>query len=174
MDKLQFFRRSADKPAGKGVGEYVNDSNNYTELNKIKDWRKIFCSLWSEESFEYEGYYYKSYEHAFQSEKFRCNGYNDIAFMFTIESNTKLGNSDGLDAYKARKIKKLLDDEMDKWHQLVNDIKDKLYLNKFTKIEKAKNALILTGEAEIWNDGPRIKRLRCTRLEKTRNIIKEL
>ena len=161
MDKLQFFRRSANKPAGKGVGEYVNNSNDYIELNKIKDWRKIFCSLWSEESFEYEGYHYKSYEHAFQSEKFRCNGYDDIAFQFTIESNTKLGNSDGLNAFRARKKITLSDSEMDKWHQLVNDIKDKLYLAKFSKIEKAKNALILTGCAEIWNDGPRIKRIKC-------------
>ena len=36
MDRLQFFRRSANKPAGKGVGEVINNSNDYTELNKIK------------------------------------------------------------------------------------------------------------------------------------------
>ena len=156
------------------MGEVINNSNDYTELNKIKDWRKIFCSLWSEESFEYDSYHYKSYEHAFQSEKFRCNGYNDIAFNFTIESDTKLGNGSGLDAYRARKIMFLSNEELDKWHHIVNAIKDKLYLAKFTGIEKAKNALILTGEAEIWNSGPRIKTLRCTRLEKTRNIIKEL
>ncbi len=174
MDRFQFFKRSANKPAGKGVGKYTNNNNDYSELNKIKDWRKIFCSLWSEESFEYNSYHYKSYEHAFQSEKFRCNGYDDIAFNFTIESNTILGNGNGLDAYRARKIMLLSNAELNKWHQLVNDVKDKLYLAKFTGIETAKNALILTGEAEIWNSGPRIKTLRCVRLEKTRNIIKEM
>ena len=82
-----------------------------------------------------------------------------------------MGNSDGLSAFRSRKKRMLSDDELDKWHQIVNNVKDKLYLAKFTQIEKAKNALILTGNAEIWNDGPRIKRLRCYRLEKTRNIV---
>ena len=47
-DILQFFSNSANKNAGKGSGENVNDYTKYTELNKIKDWRKMLTDNWVE------------------------------------------------------------------------------------------------------------------------------
>lgn len=146
MDKLQFYIKSANKPAGKGVGKHVEKFKDYNELNKIENWRRMFSSLWSGEYFEYNNHHYKSYEHAFQSEKIRCNRYNDIAFNFTIESNTELGNGIGLDAFKARKILQLSEQEINNWHANVNSTKDELYKAKFMN-GKAKDALILTGNA---------------------------
>jgi len=39
-DKLQFWHKSADKEPGKGTGEYVKNKTTYSNLKKIKDWRK--------------------------------------------------------------------------------------------------------------------------------------
>ena len=77
QDILQFYAFSANKEAGKGVGDLVKDPSKYHELNKIENWRKMFSSLW-EEDFVYEGYTYKSFEHCFQACKFNITGHEEI------------------------------------------------------------------------------------------------
>lgn len=66
MDKLVFFKNSADKLPGKGIHENVTDMKIYENLAKIKNWRRILCSLWDEENFIYDHLSFRSIDHALQ------------------------------------------------------------------------------------------------------------
>jgi hypothetical protein len=171
-DTIQFFARSADKPVGLGVGDIIIDPIKYNELDNILHWRKIFSSLWDIASFRFGDLTYRSFDHALQSEKFRCNGYEEIANNFSLESGHEIGQGSGIMAFKARKIKILTDSEIERWHLITKETKRQIYLSKFEQIPIAKKALLGTYDAEIWNDGPRIKRIRCFLLEETRDILK--
>ena len=173
MDTLQFFYRSRDCPAGSGAGETVENSKDYSKLNDVKNWRQTFSSLWDKESFKYIGKTFKSHEHALQSCKFRINGHFEIADSFTVESGSKLGKGTGLDARKARKTVMLTLKEMENWNNVIGKIKDEIYICKYTQCPTAKKALMLTGNAQLISGGPRLKRIRCTRLEKTRKFLQE-
>ena len=96
-DTLQFFAFSADKNAGKGTGDIVADENEYEELNKIRHWRRMFSSFWSEDPFIFEGKTYLSYEHAYQAAKYQINGYGNEANRFCLESGDKISRLVGKD-----------------------------------------------------------------------------
>ena len=171
MNKLQFYARSADMPAGSGVGDCVEDPSIYAKLNKIPNWRRMFSSLWDGENILYKGRTYKSFEHAFQAQKFIHAGYNKIAYSFCLESGTILSEGTGLDAFKARKKKLLSEEQMGSWHSIVSDIKMDLYRTKYGKGTIARKALLYTKTAELWNAGPRIRKVRCFSTELIRDEI---
>ena len=92
-DKLFYYSKSANKQAGKGVNEFVSNYNDYNELNKIKDWRKMLSNFYVAE-FTYNGKTYYTAEHAFQAKKIEIvdaakanliNGY-----PLRIDNNRKL------------------------------------------------------------------------------------
>ena len=58
-DKLFYYSKSANKQAGKGVNEFVSNYNDYNELNKIKDWRKMLSNFYVAE-FTYNGKTYST------------------------------------------------------------------------------------------------------------------
>ena len=167
MDALQFYAFSANKAAGKGIGDIVQDASKYTELNKIENWRRTFSSLW-EEAFLFEGYHYKSFEHCFQASKFNATGHSDIGFKFTMESNCQLN------AQKSKRIYKLSEPEIKLWDEKKSEIKEKIYRAKFFPGSVAHSALINTGDAMLINAGPRIKKIRCTRMEKLREELRKV
>ncbi len=169
-DKLQFFYRSADKFPGKGTGENINNPHKYNKLSKIKNWRKVFSSLWDEQSFQYNNFTYRSFEHAFQSEKFRITGYLETANRFTLESNDKIGKDSGLNARKCRKLIILVPNELELWEKNRQRIKTELYKAKYSS-GFPKEVLLATNDAELYSSVPRGKRIRCIRLENIRNEI---
>lgn len=165
MDILQFYAFSANKPAGKGVGDIVSDPSIYKELNKIENWRRMFSSLW-EEAFCFEGYNYQSFEHCLQACKFNITGHPDIAFKFTIESGCNLSPN------KNRKIIILTKDEINLWESHKPQIKEKIYLAKFHPKSMPYHALLNTRNAQLINSGPRIRKIRCIRLEQLREKLR--
>ena len=171
MDVLQFYAFSADKPAGKGVGDIVTNIEIYDQLNKIKDWRKMFSSYWPGSPFVFEGKTYLSFEHAYQASKFLINGYLDFGNKFSLGSNDNISKLIGKDVQKAGRMIKLNDKEIEKWNQNMRSIKEKIYRSKFTTTSLPGIALMLTGDAQLINSGPRIKRIRCVRLEELRNAL---
>lgn len=170
-DILQFYAFSADKPAGKGVGDCINNENDYAELNSIKDWRKMFSSFWSQAPFMFEGKTYLSFEHAYQASKFIINGYEEFANKFNLESNDKISLLVGKDVQKAGRIMKLNYSEIGVWDTFNGDIKKRIYRAKFTLNSLPGRALIATKNAQLINNGPRIKRIRCVRLEQLREEL---
>ena len=171
-DKLQFYARSADKPAGLGIGDVVDDPSIYEKLNEIPNWRRMFSSLWDGENITCGTRTYKSYEHAFQAQKFLSAGYKRTAYSFCLESDTVLANGTGLDAFKARKKKMLTEEQMEHWHSIVSDVKMEIYRDKYAKGTIARKALLRTRSAELWNAGPRIQKIRCYSTELIRNEIR--
>lgn len=164
MDTLQFYAFSANKHAGKGVGDMVKDPSIYFELNKIENWRRSFSSLWEEE-FYFEGFRYKSYEHCFQACKFNLTGHPDAGFKFTVESGCNLN------AQKSRRLIQLSQEEIALWEEKKSEIKEKIYRAKFFPGSIAHRALVNTKNAILINSGPRIKKIRCTRMEKLREKL---
>jgi len=173
MDTLQFYAFSANKKAGEGVGDIINDHSEYTKLNKITNWRRMFSSFWSEDPFVFEGNTYLSFEHAYQSSKYRINGYEEIAYKFTIESGDVISKQTGKDVQRAGRLVKLNKFEIALWDHEMRNIKNSIYNAKFTKTSRPGKALIATGNAILINAGPRIKRIRCTRLESLRARLLE-
>ena len=171
-DILQFYAFSANKKAGYGVGDNVVDLKVYEELNLIPNWRRMFSSFWAEDPFVFEGKTYLSFEHAYQSMKYRINGYIELANTFTLESNHSTSRLIGKEVQRAGRSRKLNEDEIEIWNVNMRDIKNKIYRAKFTKESNPGKALIATKNAQLINSGPRIKKIHCTRLEMLRNEIK--
>tara|TARA_Y100000389_G_scaffold204963_1_gene261315 strand:- start:6793 stop:7281 length:489 start_codon:yes stop_codon:yes gene_type:complete len=162
MDKFYFYSKSKNLPVGKGIHEEISDS--YDDLNKINNWRRILSNF-HESIFTYNGKKYKTIEHAFQAQKFP----SDISVLFEV--GNKIGDSDGNEARKNRKIKKLSKTELDIWNNKKDRIMYDISLQKYKSSDIAKNVLLNTKNAELWHIQPRQKPIRFHHLE---SIRKEL
>ena len=170
-DTLFFFSKSADKLAGKGQHEIVKYSEEYNELNKIKDWRKILSNLYFS-PFTYDGKTYNSVEHAFQAKKIELVD-PEKSYWFTVESKNKIGLGDGLIARKNRKLVILSDDDLFKWSSIKYDILKNILYQKFTQVEIAKNVLLKTCNAILLHGTRGIPIERQYILEEIREEIKK-
>ena len=108
-DKLFFFHKSANKPAGEGANEFVQNPQKYRELNKIKNWRHSLdnfdmCPFKWTNPINKETYTYNTIEHALIAAKFLTYGYDDVAYRFTIESKDPIGLGNGSMAYDYRNV----------------------------------------------------------------------
>lgn len=136
MDKLFYFSKSQDKPVGKGVNEFCNDPNKYTELNNIKDWRKILSNFYIA-PFIYKNKKWNTVEHAFQAEKINLVD-SDKAHLFSIDSQNEIGLGDGLIARKNRKLVILNGDKLKLWDSIKNGIMENILYAKFSQNELPK------------------------------------
>lgn len=170
-DRLQFFYRSANKPVGKGNGEYVGDPTKYSVLNNISHWRRALSTLNSDYPFCYKGLTYSSVEHAVQAMKF--TNYPETSRQFSRESKSELSVSSGLVARQARKIKILGFPEIAEWNLNRHQIKLEIYFCKFGS-GLPQQILLGTHNAELWSAGPRIQKIRATTLEKIRDLYSDI
>lgn len=169
-DILQFYAFSANKLAGKGCGEYVETLENYNQLNGIHNWRQMFSSLWDKEPFVYHNLLFKSHEHAYQASKYLYTGHYDYGYMFSLDSHSELSNMDPK-WIKKKKLMRLSTDEWNMFQSHIDSIKNDIYRAKFTKTSIAGKALMQTKNAQLFNYGPRIKKIRNIRLEKIRDEL---
>lgn len=90
----------APKP-GKGSNEKMNPSKaiQYTDLAKIKDWRRKLDDSWSSIVFELDNHKWASVEHYMQGAKFR-KGFPDFYRLFALDSNSEFSK----DPHMAKKI----------------------------------------------------------------------
>jgi predicted NAD-dependent protein-ADP-ribosyltransferase YbiA (DUF1768 family) len=149
VDVLMFFSKSKDVKPGEGKGEHVSNPKMYTELSKIKDWRKILSNFHICE-FKYKNLTYRTIEHAFQAEKIALVD-KKLAYTFAVESDTPLGLGDGNDARKARKIIKLDEESLQRWNSIKNDIMTNISIEKYKMCEEALNVLKLTNNSQLWH-----------------------
>lgn len=173
VDILQFYAFSADKQAGKGVGDFISNPAIYTELNKISNWRRMFSSLWSKDPFKFDGLTFQSYEHAYQYLKFTECGFAEFGYSFSLESNSGFSCADGIEARKHRKDIRIPKEKLQLWEDQLDVLKDRLYTAKYSLETRPGRALTLTQNAELINSGPRIRKIRCTRLERFRKLLQE-
>jgi predicted NAD-dependent protein-ADP-ribosyltransferase YbiA (DUF1768 family) len=98
-----FHSGSANKKPGKGRGKIANekikdeDTEKFSELEKIKDWRKILSNMYikpKENSkvvplFELDGLKWASVEHYYHANKFKKNN-KDYYRLFSIDSDSQI------------------------------------------------------------------------------------
>ena len=169
MDELFFFSNSADKKAGKGTNEYVDAEEDYTELNKIKDWRKILSNLYCGE-FMYDNKTWNSVEHAFQSKKIELVD-KDQAYLFCKESGHEIGLGNGFIARKNRKLIILNKKQLITWNKIKHKIMYDILLEKFTQVPIAKQVLLLTRDAKLMHGARGISKSEQIELEAVRNVL---
>lgn len=65
-DKFTFFSGSSDALPGRGSNEEKNTIETYSDLRKIKDWRKMLSNFYISEFF-IDDNYWNSVEHFFHA-----------------------------------------------------------------------------------------------------------
>lgn len=143
-DQLQFgYKYDA-------VNSLFSDESKYKKLNSIDNWRQILSTLWDGEVILCGTETFRSYEHGFQYFKYKVTGHDDDAYMFCLESNSKLSKGTGNDALAARKQTILSKPELQMWRQELPRIKRNLMTAKFAEGSLARTVLLSTGNAELW------------------------
>ena len=169
-DKLFYYSKSANKQAGKGVNEFVSNYNEYDELNKIKDWRKMLSNFYVAE-FTYNGNTYYTAEHAFQAKKIDLVD-SAKAYLFCIESGNIIGTTnDGNIARKNRKLVILDDERIKIWNEIKHNIMKEILICKFTQNKELGNVLLLTKKAILLHGAKGIPISRQYDLEEVRNSL---
>jgi len=168
-DKLCYYSKSANAPAGKGKNEFANNLTDYAELNKIANWRRILSNFYVED-FIFEDKTYKSVEHAFQSAKIALVDIEKAKY-FTVDSGHPIGNGDGAIAQKNRKLVVLNADQLAHWDTIKNDIMTAITLQRILQSDTYKNVLLLTGKAELWHVISRKGIVRNVYLEELRDAV---
>lgn len=171
-DTLFFHYKSADKPAGKGVNESLDkdiDKDKYSELNKIKDWRKILSNL-SDSPFLYDGYHYRTVEHAFQSQKIKLVDH-EKALLFTTEANHSIGNGDGFEARRNRKLIVLNNVQLQLWDSKKHEVMKSILHCKFSQNELPRKVLLSTKDAILTHGTRGIPNSRQYDLENVRSLL---
>ena len=169
-DKLFYYSKSANKQVGKGVNEFVSNYNEYDELNKIKDWRKMLSNFYVAE-FNYNGNTYYTAEHAFQAKKIELVD-SAKAYFFCIESGNIIGTTkDGNIARKNRKLVILDDESIKIWNEIKHNIMKEILICKFTQNNELSNVLLLTKKAILLHGAKGIPISRQYDLEEVRNYL---
>ena len=148
-DKLFYYSKSRDVVPGKGTNEFVENSEIYNELKIIKDWRKILSNFHIY-PFIYENNTYNTIEHAFQAKKIEIVD-KDKAFLFTVDSNDKIGIGDGIIARKNRKLCKLNKEQLELWNNNKHKIMTNITIEKYKVCEEARIVLLATKNAQLWH-----------------------
>ncbi len=165
-DKLYFFSGSASKYPGKGVNEYVQNPNLYFELSTISDWRHKLSNFWVA-PFEVEGARWNSLEHMFQAYKINL-ARPDLAFQFSLNSDSALSQAHGSEAQKNRKIVVLTPGQLAQWENMKTNVLYHGLKAKFSQNPDLLQLLRATGAAELWHGAKRVAPQRQYTLERVR------
>lgn len=169
-DKIIFYSNSKDNKVGKNKNEFINNPDEYSELNKIKHFRRYLSNFHIYE-FKYNGYTYRTIEHAFQASKIMLVNNNE-AFKFAIESNHDISLSDGKIARKNRKLVLLNTEQIIEWDKIKNIIMYEIAFEKFKSCDECRDILLYTKSAQLWHTYPRMKyAMRCNYLESVRDAL---
>lgn len=168
-DKLIFYFKAVDAKPGFGEGEYVEDFEKYRVLGNYPNWRRVL-SHFHLCKFTYLGKSYRSIEHAYQAAKISVA--DPIrAELFSMDSQSTLGMSDGFTAREARKIVILTTQQLGEWnsksYQVMTDITRAKYLQCCT----ARRILKETKDAELWHFERGIPLTQWIHLEQLRSTL---
>ena len=154
-DKIVFKSTSANKAPGKGVHESVADPSAYSDLARIKDFRKYLSNFDTSCSFKWKGpydklYTFRSVEHAFQGAKiYRVDPVAGL--RFTVESGDAIGLGDGAVAQRHRKLVKLTPSQLAAWGSVAQGYMTSATEAKYTQNTGGVACAVLkaTGVAEL-------------------------
>jgi predicted NAD-dependent protein-ADP-ribosyltransferase YbiA (DUF1768 family) len=158
---FMFYSKSADKAPGYGSGEKMVESKkqDYAELAKIKDWRKMLSNFWIAE-FDLDGHRWTSVEHYYQGSKFQQNN-PDFYLQFSLDSGSELsknpemaksagGKTGKVDGKLFRPKNVKIDPDFFTGDNANRKMYDAQYA-KFTQNADLKRLLLLTKEAKLMH-----------------------
>ena len=170
-DKLIFYSSSKNNEIGKNKNEFINNPDEYLELNKIKNFRR-YLSNFHDYEFIYNGNSYRTVEHAFQGAKISLAN-KEEGLKFTIDSKHEIGLGDGKIARKNRKLVILNKEQIIEWNKIKNNIMYEIVLEKFKACDICRDILLKTNNCQLWHTFPRMKYpIRCYYLEQVREDLK--
>jgi ribA/ribD-fused uncharacterized protein len=171
QDSLSFYSGSLNRLPGEGVNEQVSYPDEYKQLSRILNWRKMLSNFWIA-PFQINGKTYRTVEHYFQSEKLRLVD-TELADTFTVESGTPLGTEGtGLDARQMRKAKLLTKEQLEVWDSIKDNVMERAWRAKFLQNEPLQRVLLATNSAELWHRCPRMQPEHFVGLESLRNLLR--
>ncbi len=173
MDILQFYSKSPDAYPGEGAGESITtDKDIYAPLAKIKGWRKLLSNF-AVTPFPWKALTWNTVEHAYQAAKFESLN-EDVFYSFSLDSDTELGKGDGAAAKKQNKVMKLTKAQQKEWDDKKAAVLQELWAAKFKHNPEARQALLSTGNAQLWHVIPRSHtKEHWTDLEALRQTLRE-
>ena len=145
---FQFYSKSDAKPyPGKGSGEKIpaNRIKEFTELSRIKDWRRKLTNSWNGNEFKIDGKRWGSVEHYYQGSKFKKDNY-EFYTQFSLDSNSEI--SKNIDVARAAGDKK----GIYKTQQIRNP---KILID--SDFQKRENDEIKIAEIAKFNQNPDLK-----------------
>lgn len=173
-DKFIFFSKSANKKPGFGTGEEKKTKIQYSELEKITDWRKVLSNFYIS-PFVLDDNTWNSVEHFFHAVKFR-NGKKtskeyDFYKTFTLDSKSpwcedpflakQAGKAGRVSEITSKKFRKKIgginipEDIKMREDWTTGRISEKLqkiaFFAKFTQNTELKHILLATKDAELWH-----------------------
>lgn len=169
-DTLFFFSRSAHKVPGKGANEHINDLQNYQKLSLIPNWRRMLSNFYVC-PFEVEGFRWNTVEHMLHSYKISL-GDAEKAYIFCLNSGSELSQGDGEVARNNRKLVILSNEQLKEWERIKDLVLHTALYAKFSQNEALKEALLSTGNAQLYHGAPRIPKLRQHVLERVRQDLR--
>ena len=178
ISKIYFYSRSADKLPGEGTHEtWLFDKNMFKgnfEDKPYTKWRQ-HLSNFDVLPFTWSGKRFNTIEHAFQYAKIRLADATE-AYKFTLDSETALGQADGVEAQKMRKIVKLNEEQIAFWNIISKRIMASAAREKYLQNagSLSSHILKLTQDAELWHIVSRKKEAdRFQHLEEIRKMLKD-
>lgn len=157
-----FYSKSSNKKPGKGKHEKIpkEKEGDYSELSKIKDWRRVLSNFYVVvKPFELDGHTWNSVEHYYQASKFKNytegSDKHNFYLKFTAESNSEISK----DPDKAKKYggknktgkyrpKHILMDE-DFFTGKHKKFMEEGQRAKYTQDEHSQKVLLLTKNAKL-------------------------
>lgn len=166
VDILRFFSKSANTRAGKGTGEQNQTGQDYSQLDRIPNWRQVLSNF-HVSPFTYNGSRYQTIEHVFQAGKiFLVN--QEEAYKFTMDSGHPIGQGDGAMAQSNRKLVKLTKEQLQEWDGKKAAVMEEAARAKYQDCESSRNLLLLTYPAQLWHTQLRQEPVRFQHLERIR------
>lgn len=169
-DQFQFYSDSANAKPLEGAGERRVTNTDYSELQKIPNWRRVLSNLHTYE-FTFEGKTWNSIEHVLQSEKIAIAD-PKAAERFTVGPDNDIGNGSGRFARQCRMLVKLNKDQLKEWDSRKKRVLLYATKAKYEQCELARKILLLTEDAELYHAIRRNIRERAVHLEKVREYLR--
>jgi hypothetical protein len=174
-DLLLFYSKSKDYVPGRLHQEYVDNPDDYSELNTISNWRHVLSNFYA---FDFTVEVapdtvltFRTIEHGFHY--FKIHLANPLrAFEFALESGTSLSKGSGADAQRARKMVILSVPLLRIWDQQKERTMELLAKCRYSQDPHSKRVLLLTKRAQLWHIVPRKAPVRFTHLECIRDELK--
>lgn len=178
-DRLYFMSRSKDVPPGLGVHEII--SGDYSSLGRIPNWRQKLSNFWVS-PFSFGGFQWNTVEHMFQAYKIQISN-PELAYQFTLNSNSSLSRGTGLEAQKQRKCAILNPTQLHQWNLIKSDVMLGGLRGKFSTHSDLADILLVTGPgtervfdptipAELWHGASRQAPTRQFLLEQVRTELR--